>query len=756
MTGASNSLPFQGAIGRTLEESKPWWPSSKKAAPGSPNVVVVLLDDMGYADLGCYGSEIATPNIDAIAMRGLRFNHYTTHPICSPARAALLTGRNAHAVSSGWLSTNNAGFPGYSGDIPLEAPTIAEAFREGGYATVAIGKWHNSHDATTPNATWPSQRGFDRFYGFMEGETSYFHPARILYNNMVAPIDAYPDGYYATDDWTDHAIESIKTIRNDDPQQPFFLYLAPNAMHGPLQAKPGDLAKYHGRYDAGWDVMRAERFEKQKSSGVVPADATLSPRDPSVPAWQDVPAAQRQLFARHMETYAAMLDCVDQNVGRLTSLLQQMGELDNTIIVLSADNGGTSGGGANGVVYFNRHFAGLPARPLEQELAQQHLVGTAEAAAMYPMGWAQVSNTPFPSYKTYTAGGGRRVSFVISWPKRVDGVGAVRQQFVHVTDVMPTLLDLAGVSFPATSHGKPALPMQGASFAPTLFDADAPPARTEQYYECWSNRSYYRDGWLAVSLQKRGEPIDFDNWTLHEHASDFSESRNVADIHPDRLKALVRAFDGAARENLVYPLDNRKPIQKFNQLPPHLVPPRESSRRFYPGTQTIHRSKIVPLISDRNFTIRIHVIHRATDQGVLFSIGEVFAGMVLYIEDGALRFTYNGFGEFSRMGPVALAPGLRQVVLQYEALGERKGRGRILVDGTDTSCAWSALSPTLMAGMHEGLDIGIDRRAPVDAALHARHGNFQYSGEIAEFSIESGAFAPDSVFANASRTQETT
>lgn len=746
-----STASFQGKIGRTREESEPWWPPACKAAPGSPNVVIVYLDDMGYADLGCFGSEIATPHIDAIARRGLRFNHYTTHPICSPARAALLTGRNAHAVSSGWLSHNNAGFPGYSGDIPLESPTIAEAFRDAGYATIAIGKWHNSHDASTPNATWPSQRGFQRFYGFLEGETSYFHPARILYNNMVAPIDAYPDGYYATDDWTDHALEYIKTVRNDDPQQPFFLYLAPNAMHGPLQAKPADIAKYRGRYSEGWDVLRAQRLQRQKAIGLAPANATLSPRNPSVPAWDRVPDEQQQLFARYMETYAALLDCVDQNVGRLTALLQNMGELDNTIIVLSSDNGGTSGGGAEGVVYFNRHFAGLPAHSVADDLARQHLIGTAEAAAMYPMGWAQVSNTPFPSYKTYTAGGGRRVSFLISWPKRVADGGAVRKQFVHVTDVMPTLLELAGVPFPAQSHDKPSLPMQGTSFARTLVEAEAPAARTEQYYECWSNRAYYRDGWVAVSLQKRGEPIDFLNWTLHEQATDFSESVNLADVHPQRLRELVEAFDRAAHDNLVYPLDNRKPIQKFNQLPPHLVPPRESMRRFYPGTQTIHRSKIVPLISDRNFKVRVRLHHKVQDQGVLFSVGEVFAGMVLYVESGALHLTYNGFGDFNRVGPVAIAPGAQQVMLEYEALGARAGRGRIVVEATDAASPWQALSPTLMAGMHEGLDIGIDRRAPVDAALYERHRNFPYTGEIVDFSIESGAFAPDSVFAKASQ-----
>lgn len=744
---------FKGKMGRTRDESEPWWPPARKAADGSPNVVVIYMDDMGYADLGCYGSEIATPHIDALARRGLRFNHYTTHPICSPARAALLTGRNAHAVSTGWLANNNPGFPGYSGDIPLEAPTFAEAFREAGYATIGIGKWHNSSNGATPNATWPSQRGFDRFYGFLEGETSHFHPARILYNNMVAPIDAYPDGYYAADDWTDHAMEYVKTVRNDDPRQPFLLYLAYNAMHSPLQAKPEDLARYRGRYDAGWDVLRAQRLRRQKELGLVPQDTELSPRNEAVPAWEDVPQDHRQLFARHMETYAAMLDAVDQNIGRLVALLQDMGELDNTIIVLSSDNGGTGGGGANGVVCFNRHFAGLPPLPVAHDLEKKDLIGSAEVAALYPMGWGQVSNTPFPAYKTHTAGGGRRVSLLVSWPKRLKDAGAIRSQFVHVTDVMPTLLELAGVAHPPTSHGKPSMPMQGVSFAPVLLEAGTPSARSEQYFECWSNRAFYRDGWIAVSLQKRGEPIDFDNWTLHCHASDFSESRDLAAQHPQRLQELVAAFDQAAWTHLVYPLDNRKPVHKFNQLPPHLAPPGESRRRFFPGTQTIHRTKIVPLIADRHFRIEVRIRHAAGHQGVLLAIGELFGGLVLYIERGALHLTYNGFGVFSRIGPFPIPAGEQTVSLDYEALGARTGRGRLGVESsgaTGSTSDWTALSPTLMSGMHEGMDIGIDRRAPVDTALHERHGNFRYQGEILDVQVQSGPFAPDSPFAKAS------
>jgi arylsulfatase A-like enzyme len=737
---------FGGRIGRTREESEPWWPQPRRAPAGSPNVVIVYMDDMGYSDVGCFGSEIATPNIDAIAARGLRFNHYTTHPICSPARAALLTGRNAHAVATGWLSTNDPGFPGYSGDLPLAAPTIAETLRAAGWATIGVGKWHNASNGATPNESWPSRRGFDRFYGFLEGETSYFFPARIVHNDVVAPIDEYPPDYYATDDWTDNAIRLVRDVRNHRADQPFLLYVAYNAVHGPLQAKDVDLAKYRGRYDAGWDVLRAERLARQKALGLVPQDAVLSPRDPAVPAWNEVPADRRALFVRHMETYAAMLDCVDQNVGRIVALLEEMGELEDTIVVFSSDNGGTSSAGPDGTIYFNRRFAGLPPLPVGHDLAIGELIGSARVPPLYPMGWGQVSNTPFPSFKTYTGGGGRRVGFVLSWPRAIGDHGAVRTQFAHVTDVMPTLLELAGVAPLEVSHGEPALPMQGASLAPVLRDAAAPPPRTDPYYEWWANRAYWRDGWLAVSLQKRGAAIDFDNWTLHRLATDFAESVDLAAAHPRQLRELVDAFDQDAWENRVYPLDNRLPIQKFNQLPPHQRPSASGTRRFLPGGQTVHRQAIVPLIADRAFRIDVRAAHRDGDAGVLFAIGEVFGGMVLFVEDGALGFTYNGFGEFASLGPLPVGAGERTFGIEYEALGKRRGRGRLRVDGRAHG-DWVDLSPTLMAGFHEGLDIGIDRRAPVDWALFERHGTFRYRGTIRDLTIESGPFAPDSAYA---------
>jgi len=735
---------FPGKIGRTREESTPWWPEPTAAPKGSPNIVIVYMDDMGYSDPGCYGSEIDTPNIDALAERGLRFNHYTTHPICSPARAALLTGMNAHAVGTGWLSNTDAGYPGYRGEIPLDAATAAETLRAAGYETIMTGKWHNTPTLDTvaagPKRSWPNGRGFDTFYGFLEGETHYFFPSRLTLNGQLLPIDEYPRDYYATDDWFDKAIQFVKELRASSATKPFFLYIAPNAVHAPLQAKPGDLAKYQGRYDAGWTAIREARYRRQLALGLIPPGAKLAPSDPNVPHWDTTDPADRPLFARHMEAYAAMLDCVDQNVGRLVAHLEATGELDNTIILFTSDNGATDAGGPIGMFNNNRRYSGLPPHPVERERARLDDFGSPRSITLYPTAWGQVCNAPFPSYKTYTGAGGRRVSFIVSWPARIRERGAIRTQFVHVTDVMPTLLDLAGAPALRTVNGQPARAMHGRSFAPVLFDPAAPPPRTEQYYECWANRAYYRDGWLVRSIQKRGEPIDFDNWTLHNLAEDFSESLDQRARYPEKLKELTDAFEEAARQNDVYPLDNRNRLQKFADVSPHLLALADRPRTFLPGMQTVHRADIFPMISNRSFRIRVRFLQRPADEGVLWAIGDPIGGMVMYIEDGRLRLYYNGFGDATALAPFDLSAGDHEATLDYEALGKRQGRGRILVDGAER-VGWTALSPTLMFGIFEGLDVGLDRRGPVLAELFERHGAFPYTGTIRDVIIEPGTRA---------------
>ena len=736
---------FPGKVEKTHEESTPWWPERQSAPKGSPNIVIIYMDDMGYSDPGCYGSEIDTPHIDAMATRGLRFTHYTTHPLCSPARAALLTGMNAHAVGSGWLSNNNGGFPGYSGEMPRDAASLAETLRAAGYETIMTGKWHNTPTPdTVPSGakhSWPSQRGFDTFYGFLDGETHFFFPSRLQMNNQLLQIDEYPRDYYTTDDWADRGIQFVKELRASSADKPFFLYISHNAVHSPLQSKPADLAKYRGRYDAGWTEIRAARFNRQLELGLVPPGTRLANSDPRVPLWDDTDPEDRPLFARHMETYAAMLDCVDQTVGRLVSFLEDLGELDNTILIFSSDNGGTDAGGETGMINNQGRYMGLAAQPTKRERLRIDDLGGPRSVSLYPTAWGEVCNTPFPSFKTYTGGGGRRVSFIVSLPSRISDGGAIRCQFVHVTDVMPTLLDLAGVTPLDTVNGEAAQEMHGMSFAPVLLDANAPTPRTEQYYECWANRAYFRTGWLARSIQKRGQPIDLDNWTLHNLDEDFSESMDIRTEHPDKMAELVDAFDEAAWKYMVYPLDNRDRFQKFADVSAEDLAASDVPRTFLPGAQTTHRTDIFPLISDRSYHIRVRIDQRTGDEGVLWAVGDPSGGMVMYIESGRLNFHYNGFGESVSLPPFDISAGAHEATLEYEALGGRQGRGRILVDGTEM-VGWSDLTPTLSFGVFEGLDVGLDRRGPVLWDLYERHGSFGYSGTIHDVRVEAGARPP--------------
>ena len=743
MQQSNGDKGFKGRIGRTREVSTPAWESRKQAPKNAPNIVIVYMDDMGFSDPGCFGGEIDTPHIDALAARGLRFNHYTTHPLCSAARAALLTGMNAHAVGTGWLANNNAGYPGYSGEIPIDAATLAETLGAGGYETIMVGKWHNTPTRdcvpSAPKTSWPSSRGFDTYYGFMEGEAHFFFPAQLMMGKQLVPVDEYPRDYYTTDDWTNKSIQFIKELRASSPSKPFLLYLAHNAVHAPLQAKPGDLAKYRGRYAGGWTAAREARWKKQIEMGLIPPGTRLPVSDQRVPPWDETDPADRSMLAQHMEAYAAMLDCVDQNLGKLVDFLVELGELDNTIIVFSSDNGGTDAGGPTGMFNNYRRFMGLAPPPIEVERANAGDLGGPRSASLYPTGWGEVSNTPFPSFKTYTGGGGRHVSLIISWPARIQERGAIRTQFAHVTDLMPTLIDLAGVTPLAQINGLPARSFHGVKLTPVLFDADAPSPRNEQYYECWSNRAFYRDGWLARSLQKRGDAIDLDNWTLHNLDLDFSESDDLRSQFPEKLQSLTDAFDAAAWEYFVYPLDNRDRREKFTDAAPGASAEEDRSRTFLPGMQTVHRAIIFPLIASRSFRIIVRFAYHASNDGVLWAIGDPIGGMVMYIDDARLRFHYNGFGDrTSVVGPL-LSAGEHVVALEYEAFEHRQGRGRIRLDDA-TAVDWTPMSPTMVLyGVLEGLDIGLDRRGPVLWDLYEQHGTFGYKGRIHDLQIEPGA-----------------
>ncbi|WP_441247643.1 sulfatase-like hydrolase/transferase [Kitasatospora sp. McL0602] len=744
---------FAGTVGRTFRESTAAWPARQRPREGAPNIVVVLIDDMGYSDIGPFGSEIPTPTLDRLAANGVRLANYHTMPLCSPARAALLTGLNPHRVGYSFVANADPGFPGYGMEVAGDIPTLAELLHDNGYATYAVGKWHLTRDSASNPAdnrvNWPLQKGFDQYYGVLEGLTSLFHPHQLVRDNSPLAIDEFPDDYYYTDDITDQAIAMVKSLRAHDADKPFFLYLAHNAVHGPLQAKPADLARHRGRYDQGWDELRRTRFARQLAAGHFPEGTRLPERNSEagydVEPWETLTEGQQRLYARYMEVYAAMVDNVDQNLGRLTDTLAALGELDNTIIVFTSDNGGTGEGGPEGTrSYFSRfvHHPGLPA-DWDPDVAREiELIGGPQSLVHYPRGWGMASNTPFRFYKGQTYAGGVRVPFVLSWPAglpRAEGDTGVRPQYQYVTDILPTLLELASLERPETRHGKPVQEPDGIGFADVLRDPGSDSTHPEQYCEMTGNRSCYRDGWKLVTLHRPGSPYDDGEWALYDLSADPTEIDDVSAQHPALVKELSEAWENAAWRNGVFPLADGSGALALRH-------PEDARLRrpvtLLAGTPELERYRSSRLISFRSFDIVAELAeHGAADQGVLVSHGDQGGGYSLYVEEGRLRFVYNEYGKLYEADGGPLAPGARTVTVEATAVADLKWEFRLLVDGAETG----RLGPVhQLIGMapFQGISVGIDRKSPVSWPLFERHRSFRYTGTLHAVTYVPGEPAP--------------
>jgi arylsulfatase len=713
-------------------------------------VIVILLDDLGYSDLGCFGAEIATPRIDALAAQGLRLANYTTVPMCTPARAALLTGKNPHSVGCGWLTFNSPGFPGYgAGEISADAPTMAELLRATGYSTYAVGKWHNTaeynlHPAADRSA-WPLQRGFDRFYGFIGGETHYFAPAQLVEDNNFIDIESYPSDYYCTDDWTDKALNWLHDHVSVAPDKPFFLYVAHNAPHAPLHVRPQELESQRGRYDQGWDEARRERLQRQIRSGLLPADTRLPEHSPGVGPWEDLDSGQRAILARYMELYAAVVTNIDHNVGRIVDFLQQARLLDNTLILITSDNGANGIGGPDGAVNNLAKRLNRTEDPaMVERVMSEGRLGDAATWPTYPLGWTDVSSTPFRLFKTTTMNGGIRVPFVLHWPAGIGRPGAVRKQWVHVTDILPTVLDAVQASYPHAFNGYRTRGPDGITCLPLLKDDQCASARKRQHYELAGNRGFILGDWKIVSLQPPGKPMDLTQWMLFDLAADPTETTDLARERPEVLAELIAAFEADALANHVYPLDNRD-IRRALAVPPFLEDQVSLPRTFRPGGATVALSIIGPMIADRAFDLQCAFDYRSGDSGVLFAIGDPIAGLALFIRDRSLHFVYHGGDSQPRVWQCAdLLIGANRFELRYAAPGNRRGSGRIGLNGKDDAGGPLDLSPSLILGwVGEGLDIGRDSRQQVTDRYGAE-GVCRYTGQIEWVRIVPGAQAPDS------------
>ena len=722
-----------GRIGRTHADSQPWYDAPAQPPTGAPDVVIAVLDDVGFADLGCYGSEIRTPTADRLAAGGLRYNNFHTTTLCSPTRACLLTGRNHHAIGMRFLANVDMGWPSGRGAITRRAATLAELLRAQGYGTFAIGKWHlaptDDASAAGPFDEWPLGRGFERFYGFMNGSTDQYFPELVHDNHLVDPPGRPEDGYHLTEDMIGRAIGMLSDQISLRPQKPFFLYIGLGAGHFPHQAPRSYIDGYEGVFDAGWDAIRERRFARQKAAGLIPADTVLPPPNPDVERWDRLSPDQRRVALRLQQAYAGFLEYTDAQLARLVAFLERVGRLDNTLLILLSDNGASVDCGPDGTTNVVRWFNHIP-DTVERNLAELDRIGGPESFTNYPWGWAQASNTPLKLYKTYTHGGGVRDPLIVHWPRRIHAGGAIRRQFLHAIDLTPTVLELCGVTLPDAVNGVKQMPLHGISFAYSFDVPDAPTRKAVQYFEMYGHRGIWHDGWKAVTNHRPGASFDAEPWELYHLDSDFAEARDLAQERPDKLREMIERWWTEAGRYDVLPLDDRREALFKPQPKPWSV---RAPRKFvyYPPLSPIP-AEAAPLTQDVSHRVEAEIERQATDEGMLVAFGNRHAGYALFVQDGRLVYGYNYCGEETLLASDRSVPvGRSRVAFIFEKTGTLKGRARLEIDGRPAGSV--DLPRTLLRISLQPLHIGRSGRPPV---VECYAGEFRFTGRIERVTFE--------------------
>ena len=716
-----------------FEAPKQHWPTPATPPPGSPNIVLMMLDDVGFADFGCYGSEIDTPCIDQVAARGVRYSGFHTTAMCSTTRAALLTGRNHHAVGVGCLANFDSGYPGYRGKISKDAPTLAETLREVGYRNYMVGKWHvtplTETGPTGPFDGWPLGRGFDRFYGFLDAETDHYSPELVRDNSHIEAPGTYASGYHLTEDLFDQAIGYIQGHIAASPKIPWFLMLTPGACHAPHQAPKPLIDKYDAIFSKGWDQCRKDRLQRQIELGVVPKGTQLPPRNDRVKAWADHSTDEQRVFSRLAGAYAAMLEHTDQQLARLMNFLHDAQLTENTLVLLLSDNGASQEGGPNGFVNAMGPFNGQP-ESMQTKLARLDDIGGPDTHSNFPWGWAMASNTPLKRYKQNTHGGGIRDPLIVSWPAKLPTDGSVRSQFCHVSDLAPTILELLGVE----SHHRPGIGTPGCSFAASLHDAYAATAKDVQYFEMFGHRGLVHDGWKAVAYHEPGTAFEDDEWELYHLAEDFNEVHNLAEVEPERLQQLQSLWWQQAETNQVLPLDDR--------FAPRFAENAERHRggrthyTFWPGMGHLP-SDVAPDLRSRSYRISVDLdVLSDRDSGVLIAHGDATGGYSLYMDNGHLVHDLNIGGTHQLLtSPEPVLPGRRELafVMQRQPQDDNSviGRASLRVDDVEVAELSTNSIFTLMISW-SGLDIGFDRGTTVGNYASP----FTFSGKLHKVTVD--------------------
>ncbi|GAA1794881.1 arylsulfatase [Agromyces lapidis] len=656
----SNS--FNGTIKLDVRDSVPDWSPFElpKAPEGAPNILVILYDDTGMASWSPYGGRINMPTLDRLAQNGLTYTQWHTTAICSPTRSTFLTGRNHHANGIGIIMEGTNGFPGYSGRFPKECATIGQVLQDTGYSTFWVGKDHNVPEedisAGGSKSAWPLAMGFDRFYGFLGGETNQWYPDLVEDNRFIEAPYTPEEGYHLSKDLTDQTIRMIRDQNSSNPSKPWFTWFCPGANHAPHHAPQEYIDKYKGKFDDGYDAYRTWVLERMVERGIMPEGTDLTPLNPMpddqaneadyVKPWESLSDDEKRLFSRMAEVFAGFSEYTDTQIGRLIDYLEESGQLDNTLIFYCADNGASGEGSPDGSVNENKFFNGFP-DDLAENLTMIDELGGPAAYNHYPTGWAAAFSTPFKMFKRYAQfSGGTCDPMIIHWPAGIKAKGEVRHQYHHSVDIVATILDVIGIEFPEVYRGVKQRPLAGVSMKYS-FDAepDGPTEKQVQYYSMLGTRGIWKDGWKASAIHApltgHGH-FDNDAWELYHVEEDRSESRNLATEHPEKLQELIEVFDTEARANNVYPLDDRPAREQLTIERPQAEPPR-TRYVYYPETGAVPESVAVN-VRGRSFKIIADVEVEAGTQGVIFAHGSRFGGHSLFIKDGRLNYVYNFLG----------------------------------------------------------------------------------------------------------------
>jgi arylsulfatase A-like enzyme len=747
---------FPGVIGRTFDQSRPAWPMPNRAKENAPNVLFIVQDDTGFGQLGCYGSPIKTPNLDLLAKNGLLFTGMHTTALCSPTRSCILTGRNHHSNGLACITEGSTGYPGGNGYIPFENGFLSEILLQHGYNTYAIGKWHltpaEQNSAAGPYDRWPLGRGFERYFGFLGGDTHQYYPELVYDNHQVEPEKTPEEGYHLTEDLVDKAKGFIADAKQIAPDKPFFMYFCPGAMHAPHHVTKEWSDKYKGKFDDGWDAYREVVFANQKKLGILPKDAVLSRHDPDVQDWNSLSPEEKALYAKMMEVFAGFLEHTDHQYGRLFDFLKEIDEWDNTLIMFISDNGASAEGGPTGSVNENKFFNNIP-EDLEQNLKAIDDIGGPKYFNHYPWGWTFAGNTPFRRWKRETYRGGVSDPFLVHWPKGIEAKGEIRNQFAHAIDMLPTVLDALKIEAPLAIKGVTQSPVQGHSFAHLFDNANAESNHEVQYFEMMGHRSIYWKGWRAVcpwpgqSFVESGLPfgapidaaklteLDANNWELYDLTKDPTESNNIAKENRAKLIEMIAQWYVEAGKYNVLPVDSRGTL-RFADPRPQIARARKTYT-YYPGTQVVPGNAAVNVMN-KSFSIIADVeIPRDGVQGVLYAMGGNDGGLSLFIKDSKLTYVYNYAAAeyFSVSSDVNVSEGRHELRMEFEATGKAEmlnGKGapgiaRLYIDDKPVGETEIPYTLPLSMGLGSGGSVGADPGSPTTPEYKPP---FRFTGKI--------------------------